>query len=174
MFITIQQLVNDLPSGMERQVRFQHGGTLSQTDYEEIGHGDIRRAHSNKALAISNANIKLSLSVSGSGWQSPGLDDVNWRLPVRLGCMLPLCQQTSGGAIVPVRPVRSDVESFGFGVTSTGLVNTPLTGLEPAPVAGALYYLVYFYPALDGYGRFKGGFDQRSGEYRWSVDFQEK
>jgi hypothetical protein len=175
MFLTLQQLVNDVPTGLQRQVRFQQGGTLMQTDYEKLGHGEIRRALSNKALALSNDNIKFGLGVSGSGWQSPGLDDMNWVLPVRMGCLLPLCQQSNGGAITPMRTAREDVGPYAMAIMANrGPVQTTLTDWTPAAVTGALYYLVYFYPVLDGYARFSGGLDQASGEFRWTLDFQEK
>lgn len=175
MFLTIQQLVNDVPTGMERQVRFLQGGTLLQSDYEQLGHGEIRRALSNKALALSNDNIKFGTGVSGSGWQSPGLDDMDWSLPVRMGCILPLCQQSAGGAITPMRTPRDDVDPYAMAIMpNRGPVQTTLTDWAPAAVSGALYYLVYFYPVLDGYARFSGGLDQGAGEYRWTLDFQEK
>lgn len=175
MFLTIQPLVNGSPSGLQRQVRFLQGGTLMQSDYEQIGHGEVRRSLANTALALSNDDIKLGMRVSGSGWQSPGLDDVNWKLPVRLGCINPLCQQTSGGAITPMRTAREDVEPYAMAIMPNGNPRpTTLTDWTPAAVTGALYYLIYFYPLLDGYARFSGGIDQRSGEYSWSLDFQEK
>jgi hypothetical protein len=175
MFLTIQSLVNGSPSGLKRHVRFQQGGTLMQSEYEQIGHGDVRRSLSNKALALANDNIKYGFQITGSGWQSPGLDDINFSLPVRLGCINPICQQSSGGAISPVRTARDDVSAYAVAVMpDRSPVRTPLSGWTPTAVTGALYYLVYFYPVLDGYARYRGGIDQASGQFRWTLDFQEK
>jgi hypothetical protein len=175
MFLTLQELVNGTPTGLERQVRFQQGGTLMQSDYEQLGHGDVRRALSNKALALSNDDIKFGLRVSGSGWQKPGLDDIDFSKVLRLGCIEPMCQQTSGGAITPMRTAREDLDPYAFAVMENGpLRPTTLTDWAPAAVTGALYYLVYFYPVLDGFARFSGSLDQAGGQYGWTLDFQEK
>lgn len=175
MILTLQSLVSGTPSGLKRQVRFQQGGLLMQSDYEQIGHGEVRRSLSNKALALSNDNIKFAFRVSGSGIHSPGLDDMNWKLPVRLGCIKPFCQQSSGGAISPVRTARDDVSAYAVAVMPKGPPRpTTLTSWTPAAVTGALFYLIYFYPVLDGFARFSSDYDERSGEYNWTLDFQEK
>lgn len=174
MFLTIQPLVNGVPTGQERKVLFRQGGILLQSDYEQIGHGDVRRSLANSALALSNDNIKFGLQISGSGWQKPGLDDVNFKGMVRLGWVEPFAQQTAGGAITPMRTARTDVDPFAYATTERGLVDTTLTDWTPAAVTGALFYTVNFYPLLDGYARYSGGFDQASRKYRWTLDFQEK
>lgn len=174
MILTLQQLVSGSPSGLEHKVAFANGATLMQSDYEQIGLGDVRRAVSNKALAVANDTLKYATRISGSGWQKPGLDGLNFKLPVRMGCIEPMCQQTSGGAITPVRTARSDLAAYAYAMTAAGLVKTTLTGWTPAAVTGALYYLVNFYPVLDGYARFSGGIDQASGTFSWTLDFQEK
>jgi hypothetical protein len=175
MFLTIQPLVNGTPSGLKRQVGFQQGGLLMQSEYEQIGYGEVRRSLSNKGLALSKDNIKFALRVSGSGIHSPGLDDMNWKLPVRLGCIKPLCQQSNGGAITPVRTTRDDVAPFALAIMPNGTPRpTTLTSWTPAAVTGALFYQIYFYPLMDGFARFRGGYDERNGEYVWTLDFQEK
>jgi hypothetical protein len=174
MFLTIQQLVNGEPVGLQHLVQFENGGLLMQSDYEQIGHGDVRRSNSNKALALSNDEIKFSVRITGSAWQKPGLDGINWRLPVRVGFIEPMAQQTEGGAITPIRTSREDLAPYAHAMTEQGFVETSLDGWEPLEVADALYYIVNYYPVMDGYGRYSGGLDQRSGEYSWSLDFQEK
>jgi hypothetical protein len=174
MFLTIQQLVNGEPVGLEYLVQFKNGGILMQSDYEHIGHGEIRRSLSNKALGLSNDNIKYGFQVNGSGWQKPGLDSINWNSAVRIGCIAPFAQQTDGSAITPVRTARSDIAPYAFAMTSGGLVSTPLEGWAPVPVAGALYYNVYFFPVMDGIARYRGKLDQGGARYSWTLDFQEK
>ena len=174
MILTIQQLVSGSPSGLEHKVAFANGATLMQSEYEQIGMGEIRRAFSNKALADANANIKLATRVSGSGWMKPGLDGLNYKPPVRMQCIEPLCQQTSGGAITPIRTARTDFPQYAFAMTASGLVKTTLTGWTPVAVSGATYYLVHFYPVLDGYARYSGALDQAGGVFNWTLDFEEK
>jgi hypothetical protein len=174
MILTLQQLVSGSPSGLEHKIAFANGATLMQSDYEQVGIGDVRRAHSNKALVDANANIKYATRVSGSGWMSPGLDGLNFKLPVRMNCIQPLCQQTSGGAITPIRSKRADIAAWCFAMTASGLVKTTLSTWTPVAVTGALYYLIYFYPVLDGYARYSGGIDQGGGSFNWTLDFEEK
>ena len=173
MILTIQQLVSGSPSGLERKVRFSAGGTLMQGEYDIIGPGEIRRAFSGKALDLTPYG-KLVTSVSGSGWQSAGLDDLLRAKVYRTGFIKPLCQQSDGSAITPMRTARSDVAPYAFAVTASGVVKTTLTGWTPAAVAGALYYLIYFYPELDGRIRFKESLDQLNATYNWTLDFEEK
>jgi hypothetical protein len=174
MMLTVQQLVSGVPFGLEHKVAFVNGAILMQSDYEQIGIGEVRRTVSNKAIVDANDTLKYATRLSGSGWMKPGLDGMNFKLPVRMGCIEPMCQQTSGGAITPVRTARSDIAAYAFAVTATGIVKTTLTGWTPAAVTGALYYLVNYYPILDGYARFSGGHDQASGKFNWTLDFQEK
>lgn len=176
MFVTIQRLVNGSPSGFTRQVRFQQGGTLMQTDYKTIGDGEVRRSLSNKALVIERdeTEIKFAFSVSGTGWQSPGLDDLQGRRLIRFGCILPMCQQSDEGGITPIRTARTDVAPYAIAMTPRGLVPTSISEWVPGAVEGALYYLVYYFPVLDGYSLYSGGRDQASAKYNWTLDFQEK
>lgn len=172
MILTLQQLVSGSVNGLKHNVRFAQGGHLMQSDYEQIGQGEVRRAWSNKALRSALASLKYRVSLSGSGWQKPGLDGLDFKLPMRVGFIEPMCQQTSGGAITPVRTARTDISAYAFAVTASGLVPTTLSSWTPAAVTGALYYLVYFYPQMDGYVKFSGGFDQAGG-YSWNMEFEE-
>jgi hypothetical protein len=176
MFLTVQRIVNGNLTGLQRQVQFRQGGTLMQSDYEPIGSGDIRRALSNKAIVVNRDEdeIKFALTITGSGWHPPGLDDLRGRRLVRLGCILPMSQQTSGGAITPIRTARTDVAPYAHAMTPKGLVSTSLEDWTPGSVSGALYYIVTFFPLLDGYAEFSGGFNQGGGRYNWTLDFQEK
>jgi hypothetical protein len=175
MILTIQELVSGSVSGLQHKVKFAHGGHLMQSDYELIGLGETRRAFSNRGLRVPLSSIKYAVRVSGGGWQKPGLDGVDFKKSVRVGFIEPMCQQTTGAAITPVRTSRSDVSPYAFAVMPSGLlVKTTLSGWAPVAVSGASYYLVYFYPLLDGDAKFSGSFDQAGGSYNWTLDFQEK
>jgi hypothetical protein len=174
MNLTIQQLVNGEPVGITYQVEFDQGGLLMQSDYEQIGHGEIRRSFSNKAIANSKDTIKLAVSVSGDGVLKPGLDGINWRLPVRIGFVLPITQQSDGSAITPVCTARDDLDPFAFAKVGRRMVTTGVTDWAPDEVEGAEYYLVHFYPLLDGFARYSGSYDESGRRYSWSINFEEK
>lgn len=174
MNLTIQQLVNGEPVGLIHTVEFAQGGLLMQGDYEQVGLGEIRRAFSNKAVANAKESIKLAVSVQGEGWHKPGLDAINWRLPVRIGFLVPLCQQSDGSAITPMRTSRDDVDPFAVAIVGGRPVSTPMTGWTPNAVTGASYYLVNFYPLLDGFARYACSLDQGGGKFSWSLNFEEK
>lgn len=172
MILTVQQLVAGAPSGLQRKVEFSQGGMTMQQSLEPVGIGSIRRALSGKAARVS-PYAKYRSTISGSGWQPSGLDDIDWRGKVRIGCIAPISQQTTGAAIVPVRTARGDVSPWAHAVTPAGLVNTSVTGWTPDAVAGATLYIVHFMPLLDGYATFSSEFDQSSGNFGWSVEFEE-
>jgi hypothetical protein len=177
MFLTIQPLVNGTPSGLKREVHFQQGGLLMQSELDLIGDGQVRRSLSNKPLVVPRtaSEKKYAFTITGAGWQPPGLDDFQGWTPVQVGCIQPLSQQSSGGPITPIRNARSDVNKTALAlVPGQGLVKTTLSGWTPAAVTGATKYYISFYPLLDGLARYRGALDQATGQFRWTLEFLEK
>lgn len=173
MILTVQNLVNGSPAGLQHKVRFGHGGTLMQGDYQPVGLGEVRRTWSNRALRDALDEIKYACTIAGNGWQSAGLHGLNLLLPVRVGFIAPMCQQSAGGAITPIRTARSDIAPYAVAIKDSGPVNTTLTGWTPGAVVGALYYLIYFYPEMDGYLTLGDGLDEGSGTFDWTLNFEE-
>lgn len=170
--LTIQALLSGAPTGLLHRISFEQGGITMQQTLSKVGIGSVRRALSGKAARVAPYS-KFVSKISGSGWQPTGLDGLNWLGRVRIGCIEPISQQTTGAAIIPERTARGDASPWAHAITPNGIVSTTMSGWAPVAVAGAAFYVVHFLPQLDGYAQFSSEFDQSSGNFTWSIDFEE-
>lgn len=162
----------------DRQVPLEASEGLSQ-EIAQIKRGIARRLANKSLIYRSTGAKKYRTRISGGGWVSCGLSDVDFEQEVVIRCVEPLpCHSATNEVILPAGR-RSDITFPAHAVVDGSLVETSITQIVSNTatlevVAGATEYRVECYQELTVVGAdFTETLNMETGKYSWTLSAEE-
>lgn len=153
-----------------------------EQQYEMLATETILRAVNGRGIKQMTYG-KLRVTTSGSGWLPLGLDGIDYSITHVLGCVTPKRVPANFAARAAILPAarRSDSGFTPFGTALVGggqAISTPVTMVGNvatcAAVAGAIDYMVSYYPAPTVWlMRPHESGNQADASYRWELVAEE-
>ena len=159
-------------------IPLKSGLEFSQT-YELIGGTVTQRMQSGKAIKQTHFN-KIRTVISGQGWMPPGLDSLDYSLPLVLKCVTPRVISSLSNQLTLPSGRRTDVgfEPKGYALKSGELlevnliINADMAILEN--ISAASSYQVHYYPQILVFAdppQIQGNLS--NAEFSWSITCEE-
>lgn len=140
--------------------------------------GDALLRLSNGAAVKMTRYQRQGGSISGQGWIPPGLDGLDYSLPLELrSTQVSVMQKTGLAFTLPSTP-RPDYAPWAFALVGDELIATPCTAVARdvtvTPVTGARAYQVWWLPVYSVFAR-RPPRQQSSGSaaQAWSIAWEE-
>lgn len=147
--------------------------------YTKLGGKSLLRTKNGTAVLQSRWQ-KLGATITGAGWTPDGLDGLNESIAHAVSCVAPLSVSSASSSITIPRPFRSDTD-----YAPQGVAIMPDGEARPTPaaiaanvatlttVAGAVAYMVIYYPVITGYITVNRDFSEVDQSYSWTVEVEE-
>jgi hypothetical protein len=139
----------------------------------------LRRSMSG-ALTIQSRYLKLTSTITGSGWIPDGLDGLDLGITHIVKCIQSLSVFAAANVITIPRAYRSDGDYVpqGVAIVAGASVVTPAVIVGNVAtlttVSGASAYGVVYYPIMEGAINISRQFDDENQLGSWSVEVEEK
>ncbi|MGR8932215.1 MAG: hypothetical protein ACU836_16415 [Gammaproteobacteria bacterium] len=154
-----------------------HAGHEIRQTITEAGGRTMRRTKNGTPIVMQRW-VALNSTISGTGWMPDGLDGLDLTQLHDVYCIQSLSVASASNVITIPRNFRIDAgyEPQGATIIDGAPVETAvaLAGSVATltPVAGATQYQILYYPIINGALTLDRNFDERAGEWTWTIDVQ--
>ncbi|WP_375738077.1 hypothetical protein [Pseudomonas boanensis] len=151
-----------------------HAGPPAQS-YETIGGSSTVRLHEGAAVKLSHWR-RTRITLSGTGWMSPGLDGLDYDNALELRCTKQQAITSADNVITLTGTPRPDVAPWALALVGDQWVSTPcvvVAGVATlTPVVGATLYQICWMPVFQVFAE-PPPESVEGGNFSWSIVAEE-